>query len=141
MDEVNNPVFSKISYEQLNARQKESYNFQKVSAILADYGYSTMRLHDDWQGADFIAQHVSGNFLKVQLKGRLLIDKKYIGKEIWMCFPVQDGCYLFAHDDVMDWILTNTKVRETSSWLEQGIHHWGKPSALIMDYMERHKLT
>jgi hypothetical protein len=31
-----------------------------VSAVLADYGFMTMRLRDDWQGADFIAQHVEG---------------------------------------------------------------------------------
>lgn len=48
----------KISYsDDLNARQKENFNFQKVSAVLADYGYVTMRLSDDWQGADFIALH------------------------------------------------------------------------------------
>jgi len=27
----------------------------KVAAALADYGYNSMRLNDDWQGADFIA--------------------------------------------------------------------------------------
>jgi hypothetical protein len=61
--------FKKIIYSELNARQKESYNFQKVSAIFADYGFSTIRLSDDWQGADFIAQHIDNQvFLKVQLK-------------------------------------------------------------------------
>jgi hypothetical protein len=35
--------------------------------VLADYGFLTMRLSDDWQGADFIAQHIDGAFLKVQL--------------------------------------------------------------------------
>lgn len=46
--------FPKISYRELNARQKENFNFQKVSAVLADYGFVTFRLSDDWQGADFI---------------------------------------------------------------------------------------
>ena len=27
-------------------------------AALADYGFSAMRLSDDWEGADLIAQHV-----------------------------------------------------------------------------------
>lgn len=53
----------KIEYRKLNARQKENFNFQKVSAILADYGFVTPRLPDDWQGADFIAQHVGGYML------------------------------------------------------------------------------
>lgn len=75
-------VFQKIAYESLNARQKESYNFQKVSAALADYGFITIKLSDDWHGADFIAQHLSGETLKVQLKGRLSFYKKYQGKDL-----------------------------------------------------------
>ncbi|SVD57416.1 uncharacterized protein METZ01_LOCUS410270, partial [marine metagenome] len=49
--------FEKINYRKLNARQKENYNYQKISSILAEYGFSTIRLSDDWQSADFIAQH------------------------------------------------------------------------------------
>jgi len=44
---------AKIDYRKLNSRQKENYNFQKVSGILADYGFATIRLSDDWNGADF----------------------------------------------------------------------------------------
>ena len=57
---------TRIQYKQLNARQKENYNYQKLAAILADYGFVTMRLSSDWQGADLIAQHIDGEtFLKV----------------------------------------------------------------------------
>jgi hypothetical protein len=48
-------ILKKVLYSRLNARQKENFNFQKVSAILADYGFVTLWLSDDWQGADFIA--------------------------------------------------------------------------------------
>ena len=75
----------KIQYSDLNAKQKENYNFHKVTSALADYGYNSMRLSDDWQGADFIA--ISGDdMIKVQLKGRITIDKKYIGKNIYVAF-------------------------------------------------------
>jgi hypothetical protein len=78
---------STIEYSNLNSRQKENYNYQKISAVLADYGFITHRLTDDWQGADFIAQHFDGKtFLKVQLKGRLTFDKKYLGKDIYIAF-------------------------------------------------------
>jgi len=64
-------MFSRVAYSDLNSRQKENYNFQKVAARLADYGFNSIRLTDDWQGADFIAVHIDGEtFLKVQLKGR-----------------------------------------------------------------------
>ncbi len=70
--------FDLIDYKKdLNARQKENYNFQKISAVLADYGFVTLRLSDDWNGADFIALHKSGESLRVQLKARLSFSRKY----------------------------------------------------------------
>ena len=61
--------FKKIIYSKLNSRQKENYNYQKVSSVLADYGFQTIKLSDDWKGADFLAQHTDGKTsLKIQLK-------------------------------------------------------------------------
>jgi len=95
--------FEKIDYKNLNAKAKEIYNFQKVSAVLADYGFTTMWLNNDWQGADFIAVHIDGlTDLKVQLKGRLSFDMKYVGKDIWICFIEGDNIYLYPHDEVMN---------------------------------------
>lgn len=34
---------SPIPYNNLNARQKENYNFLKVAAALTDYGFMTLR--------------------------------------------------------------------------------------------------
>ena len=40
-------------------------------------------------GVDFILYRESdGAIRKVQLKGRWMIDKKYIGRDIWMAFPL-----------------------------------------------------
>ncbi len=110
--------FSEKQYSTLNAKQKENYNFQKVSAVLADYGYATIRLNDDWEGADFIALHVDGCILKVQLKGRLTIDKKYSGKGIYVCFDYRGTWYLFPHDDFVLWAERNSDVMESKSWSE-----------------------
>ena len=69
----------RVRYEDLSSRQQESHNFQKASAVLADYGFTTIRLTDDWRGADFIAQHIDGTtFLKVQLKGRAKIGRAHV---------------------------------------------------------------
>ena len=70
-------IFEKIDYNSLNSKQKENYNFHKVASALADYGYDSMRLNNDWQGADFIAVK-NDEMLKIQLKGRFTVDKKYI---------------------------------------------------------------
>lgn len=93
--------FKRIVYKDPNSRQQETYNFQKASAVLAEFGYLTIRLSDDWNGADFIAQHFETKaFLKVQLKGRLTFSKKYRGQELFICFrDLDDRRYLYPHDE------------------------------------------
>ena len=94
----------KIEYEQLKAKQKEIFNFQKVSSIFADYGYTTIKLADDWLGADFLALAFHGEkAIKVQLKGRMTFSKKYVGKQIFICFHDSESrsWYLYNHDSLL----------------------------------------
>jgi hypothetical protein len=87
-----------IDCQELDSKQKEIYNFQKVAAKLADYGYNCIKLADDWLGADFLAYHKDGEeTLKVQLIGRLLADRKCVGKNLYMAFPLNgDSSWLAA---------------------------------------------
>ena len=111
---------TKINYDDLNSRQQEIYNFQKVAALLADYGFNCIKLADDWGGADFLAHHKNGlDTLKVQLKGRVTIDKKYVGKDIYMAFPANGSWYLVHHDTLVD------LVGSCTNWLKTGA--WNKP--------------
>ncbi len=132
---------TKIEYSRLNARQKENFNFAKVSAVLADYGYVTMRLSSDWQGADFIAQHVDGNFLKVQLKGRLDFREKYRGKDLHVAFFQKGDWYLYPHDELLKRVLSETTLGDTVSWRKGGGYsfpHLGKKMlALLAPYKIR----
>jgi len=93
-------VFNKVDCASLNARQQESYNYQKLSGVLADYGFVTIRLSDDWKGADFLAQHHDGQTIRIQLKGRLSFYRKYQGKDLWVCFRDGSNWYLYPHDDM-----------------------------------------
>lgn len=114
----NNIEFEKVDYNSLNSRQKETYNFQKISSVLADYGYATIKLNDDWQSADFIAQHIDGEtYLKVQLKSRLTFNSKYAGKNIFISFPNNGNWYFYDHDKLLN-IFLNTKkgMKESKSW-------------------------
>src|SRR5690606_20499008 len=96
-------VFKRVSCASLNSRQQEGFNFQKVSGVLADYGFVTIRLSSDWRGADFIAQHMDGvTFLKVQLKGRLTFEKKYLGRDLHVCFASSGVWYIYPHDELLD---------------------------------------
>ena len=81
----------RVSYSELTAKQREIYKYQKVAAVLADYGFNCIKLDDDWQGADFLAYHKDRNqTVKVQLKGGLVIDKKYTSKNIYLCFRIMN---------------------------------------------------
>ncbi|MCX7069488.1 MAG: hypothetical protein NTW01_00615 [Gammaproteobacteria bacterium] len=108
--------FEQVRYEALNARQKESYNFQKLSGVLASYGFVTIRLSDDWNGADFLAQHINGSTLRVQLKGRLTFSCDYIGKDLWVAFRTGEQWFLFPHDEVLEQALLLTNIRNTEAW-------------------------
>jgi len=122
----------KIQYSELNAKQKEAFNFQKVAGELADFGFNCIKLADDWQGADFLAYHKDGsNTLKVQLKSRIFIAKKYIGKELYMTFPVRDHWYLIEHETLVDIVGETTSWLESSSWQESGAYSSKNPNAAL----------
>jgi len=113
--------FVKIEYGKLTAKQKELFNFQKIAATLADFGYNSIKLADDWQGADFLAYHLNGKTtLKVQLKSRVTINKKkYGGKDIWIAFPHKKEWYLIEHDKLVDKVGEHTTWLDNSSWKDR----------------------
>lgn len=115
--------FTKIDYNQLNSKQKENYNYHKVASALADYGYDSMRLNNDWQGADFIAVK-NDEMLKVQLKGRFTVDKKYINKEIYIAFIENNVVKMYYHDEAVNMLPDN--IKQSDSWDIQGSYSWGK---------------
>ncbi len=132
---------TRIRYADLNARQKESYNFQKASAVLADFGFTTLRLSDDWQGADFIAQHIDGEtFLKVQLKGRPTFEQKYVGKNLYVAFEHDGVWYLYPHDEVLAVVLEATNVRNTESWQKQGGYSFHGLSRRMAELLEPYRV-
>jgi hypothetical protein len=133
---------SRITYRDLNARQKENYNFYKLAAVLAEYGFVSLRLCDDWQGADLIAQHIDGEtFLKVQLKSRLTFKAKYRGKQLFIAFPEGEEWYLYPHDELLDRIFTDTDIIEdTVSWRDRGGYSIGKLSSEMRNLLECYKI-
>lgn len=131
-----------ISYTKLNARQQENYNYQKISAILADFGFVTLRLNDDWQGADFIAQHIDGEtFIKVQLKSRLTFNRKYVGKDIFIVFENNGIWYLFPHDELLQKVLQETNIENTESWSVGGGYSFPSLSVKLMKLLNPYKIV
>jgi hypothetical protein len=119
-------MFERIEYKRLNPRQKENFNFQKVAARLANYGFNCLRLSDDWQGADFLACHIDGEtVLKIQLKSRLTINKKYLGKGIYIAFFAGPDLYIYDHDALVQHLEANGLIGADSiTWHENGGRSW-----------------
>jgi hypothetical protein len=135
-------IFKKVSYLELNSRQQEAYNFQLVSAVLAEFGFTTIRLTSDWNSADFIAQHFDGTtFLKVQLKGRLSFYKKYQGRDLHICFRHKDVWYLYPHDQLLDQLLSAGYFAGTESWERSGGYNIGKLSPKLREALNPYRLT
>ena len=118
--------FGKVKYKDLTSPQKERFNFQKISGLLADYGFTTILLSDDWNGADFLAVHRSGVTLNMQLKGRLSFYKKYRGNDLWVCFPQDDKWYIYPHDNLLKHVMNDKG--NTVSWGKKGGYSFPKLS-------------
>lgn len=132
----------RIHYSSLKPRQKENFNFQKISAVLADYGFVTLRLSDDWQGADFIAQHIDGaTFARVQLKSRLTFDAKYRGKDLWVAFSDGESWYLYPHDELLAQILEVTEIGSTIAWSDRGGYSFPRLSKQLRGVLERYRIS
>ena len=104
---------TKVSYKDLNSQQKENYNYHKVAAALANYGYDSMRLNNDWEGADFIS--VKGDdMIKIQLKGRFTLDKKYEKKELYIAFIEKGIIKIYLHDEAL--AIATSNITDSKSW-------------------------
>ena len=133
--------FEPINYGKLRAKQKELFNFQKVAATLADYGFNCIKLADDWQGADFLAYHINGTTtLKIQLKSRITIDKKYREKDIWIAFPHKHYWYLVKHDSLVEKIGKHTNWLKTRAWKDKGLYHSIAVNARLLGGLAEDKL-
>ena len=133
--------YSKINYENLNAKQKEAYNFQKVSAVLGDFGFITVPLANDWNGADFLAIHSEGEVLKVQLKGRMTFDKKYLGKDLYICFRDGQDWFVYPHDKLFELVKSESTMAESQSWVKEGSYHYPKLSEKLKLLLKPYLLT
>lgn len=138
-----------IDYGKLNAPQQENFNFQKVAGLLADYGFNCIRLSDDWQGADFLAySSLTQETLRVQLKSRLSVAKKYIPKGLYVAFPLHAASltppittwYFMPHNELLTIIKRKGKYVTSPSWKKGKAYSIGKPGREIVKALERFKI-
>ena len=129
---------TKIEYRTLNSKAQETYNFHKMAAILADYGYNCLWLNDDWNGADCIAVHIDGiSDFKIQLKGSISFARKYWAKNIYIAFFEQGDLYIYPHDYILAQVENNIADK---TWLEKGTYFQTKITNKFREILERYKV-
>ena len=129
---------TKIEDRTLNAKAQETYNFHKMAAILADYGYNCLWLNDDWNGADCIAVHIDGiSDFKIQLKGSISFARKYLAKNIYIAFFEQGDLYIYPHDYILGQVENNIADK---TWLEKGTYFQTKITKKFREILEPYKV-
>lgn len=114
------------------AQVREVINRNTVVSLALDQGYNAFIPVFDG-GIDFILyREADGALLKVQLKSRWTIDRKYVGRDIWIAFPIAADWYLIPHDVMLE-IAEAQGVTATESWKLKGTYSKPRPSKALMD--------
>ncbi|MBA37486.1 MAG: hypothetical protein CMN61_03350 [Sphingobium sp.] len=90
-------------------------------------------------GVDFILYNEqTGDVRKVQLKGRWMIDKKYLSRDIWIAFHDRGHWYLAPHDELAS-MAADYGFTATSSWIDGGAYSCPRLSKHMLKDMEPFK--
>ncbi len=110
---------------------REVINRNTVVNLALEQGFNAfLPVYDG--GVDFILYRESDGLVrKVQLKGRWMIDRKYIGRDIWIAFPIAGDWYLMPHDEMLASAEANG-VTQTASWKEGGAYSRPRLSAAVV---------
>jgi hypothetical protein len=110
---------------------REVINRNTVVSLAFEQGFNAfLPVYDG--GVDFILYRESDGLLrKVQLKGRWTIERKYVGRDIWIAFPIAGDWYLMPHDEMVASAETDG-VTETVSWKDAGAYSRPRLSAAVV---------
>jgi len=110
-----------------------------VSLALAQGFNAFLPVYDS--GVDFILyQESDGVVHKVQLKGRWTIDRKYVGRDIWIAFPIGANWYLMPHDEMVA-IAEVDGAANSRSWLVGGAYSRPRPSKALIAACAPHRFA
>lgn len=110
---------------------REVINRNIVVSLALAQGYNAfLPVYDG--GVDFILYRESDGIVrKVQLKGRWTIDRKYLGRDIWIAFPIGTDWYLMPHDEMVASADADGATK-SASWTEGGSYSRPRPSKAVV---------
>lgn len=89
-----------------------------VSLALANGYNAFLPVYDG--GIDFILYNEeTGDTKLIQVKGRWMIDRKYISRGIWLAFHDNGSWYIAPHDEMVTHAETYGYTK-SASWIERG---------------------
>jgi hypothetical protein len=119
-----------------DGRLIEMANRQEVLSIAMRFGFNAFVPLID-QGIDFILhRETDGRLLKVQLKSRWTIQRKYVGRDLYMAFPFDGTWCIAAHDAMIAWI-EGSQLAESESWRVGGSYSASKPPKFLRSKLEK----
>ena len=122
-----------------NPQVLEAIQRNFIQSHLLELGWMTYNPAADVGGVDWICIHQkSGELRKVQQKGRLLINKKYISKDLWICCYNYDAVYMIPHDILLE-SKAAKKAQLTASW-KKGEYNWPTISKAMADEISNYKI-
>lgn len=133
---------ARLSPGRMGTKALEIYNFQKLAALLADYGLESMRLVNDWKGADFIAYNANTNTtLSIQLKSTgISVCKKYENKDLYIAFTGNEGeWYLIDYDELET--LVPRSWFESETWQSKGSYYSRTISRKMQEKLRPYRLN
>ena len=80
---------------------------------------------------------VGGRALKVVKPGRLRIMRQWIGRDVWVNFPVRGVWYLVEHDELVRAVGETAPYLESMSWKARGAYSTGGPSRRVTERLAR----
>lgn len=100
---------------------REVINRNSLVSLALARGYNAfLPVYDG--GIDFILYNEqTGDTKLVQLKGRWTIDKKYVGRNVWIAFHDEGRWYLAPHDELVKHA-DAYGYTQTKSWIEGGAY-------------------
>lgn len=100
---------------------REVINRNSLVSLALARGYNAfLPVYDG--GIDFILYNEeTGDTKLVQLKGRWTIDKKYVGRNVWIAFHHAGVWYLAPHDELISHA-DRYGYTQSKSWVERGAY-------------------
>ena len=68
-----------------------------------------------------ISSFLEGECLQDSAKARVTFDKKYLNKNLYIAAPIEDGFYIYMHDEALE--LFKDRFEKTVSWTQKGLYH------------------